>query len=89
LTVNAIQQLRRYVVEHSGSPAAEALARLSQAVAKEDKLALSDLYSLDWDSFELAIEVLRDWRIDRHYAAQTDLFEVPATTPELELEPAE
>jgi negative regulator of replication initiation len=37
-------------------------------------LQLSDLYDLDWESFQLAIELLRDWRIDRYYADQTDLF---------------
>ncbi len=50
------------------------LARLPERLSREDSLELADLYALDWDSFQLAIELLREWRIDRYYAHRTDLF---------------
>jgi hypothetical protein len=40
------------------------------------------LYALDWESFELAIDLLRDWRIDRYYADRTNLFTASLKQPE-------
>ena len=72
--VKAIQDIRRYISTHANSRSADILARLPETLFREETLALSDLYALDWESFELAIELLRDWRLDRYYAAREDLF---------------
>jgi hypothetical protein len=86
--VKAIHDIRRYLSDHSDSPSAEVLSRLPATLSREESLVLSDLYALDWESFELAIDLLRDWRIDRYYADRTDLFTVPsklaARSPDLE-----
>jgi hypothetical protein len=79
--VKAIQDIRSYLCTHRDTPAAAVLARLPDQLCREESLALSDLYKLDWDEFELAIELLRDWRIDRYYAHQTDLFPQAARVP--------
>jgi hypothetical protein len=42
-------------------------------LTEEERLVLSDLYELDRDGFPLAIEMLRDWRIDRCYADRIDV----------------
>lgn len=80
--VKAIHDIRRYLNDHSDSPSAEVLSRLPATLSREDSLALSELYALDWESFELAIDLLRDWRIDRYYADSTDLFAAPSKQPE-------
>lgn len=71
--MKAIQDIRRYLSDHADAPSARLLARLPAALSKEESLPLADLYSLDWESFELAIELLRDWRIDRYYADWADM----------------
>lgn len=81
-TVKAIHDIRRYLSDHSDSPSAKVLSRLPATLSKEESLVLSDLYALDWESFELAIDLLRDWRIDRYYAERTDLFTVPSKLAE-------
>ena len=81
-TVKAIHDIRRYLSDHSDSPSAKVLSRLPATLSKEESLVLSDLYALDWESFELAIDLLRDWRIDRYYAERTDLFTVPSKQAE-------
>jgi hypothetical protein len=73
--MKAIQEIRRYIGTHANSKSAEILASLPETLFREESLALSDLYALDWESFELAIELLRDWRIDRYYADRADLFD--------------
>jgi hypothetical protein len=75
--VKAIHDIRRYLSDHSDSPSAQVLSRLPATLSREETLQLSDLYSLDWETFELAIELLQDWRIDRYYAEQTNLLSVP------------
>ncbi|HEX5638751.1 MAG TPA: hypothetical protein VFX81_03030 [Burkholderiaceae bacterium] len=77
--------------DHADSPSAEVLSRLPATLSREESLVLSDLYALDWESFELAIDLLRDWRIDRYYADRTDLFTAPSklTEPRQDLETAE
>ncbi len=66
--MKAIEDLHRYVAQHRNDDSAKQLVRLSRRLAKEESLPLSDLYALDWEGFQLAIELMRDWRIDRHYA---------------------
>lgn len=89
--VKAIHDIRRYLSDHSDSPSAQVLSRLPATLSKEESLPLSELYTLDWESFELAIELLRDWRIDRYYADRTNLFAASSKQPErrADLEPAE
>jgi hypothetical protein len=80
-TVKAIHDIRRYLSDHSDSPSAQVLSRLPATLSKEESLPLSELYALDWESFELAIDLLRDWRIDRYYADRTNLFTAPSKQP--------
>jgi len=87
--VKAIHDIRRYLNDHADAPSAEVLARLPATLAKEDALPLSDLYSLDWESFELAIELLRDWRVDRYYAEKIDLAPAPVKAGSRSLSAAE
>lgn len=84
--MNAIKEVRRYLLKHPGSLSARVLARLTEAIAEETPFPLADLYTLDADAFELAIELMRDWRLDRYYAARIKLFdvvlsEVPPSVP--------
>jgi hypothetical protein len=72
--VKAIEEIRRYLTTHAGTPSAELLARLPATLFREGNLELRDLYALDWEAFQLAIQLLCDWRIDRYYADRADLL---------------
>lgn len=74
--MNAIKQVRRFLLDHPDSRSAPALARLAEALASESDYPLRELYELDADAFDLAIELMRDWRLDRYYAARIKLFDV-------------
>lgn len=63
----AIRKLEDYL-QSSASPAAvRELNRLLDALRKEEEYPLSSLYEIDYEAFELAMEALRDWRVDRYY----------------------
>lgn len=73
--MNAFKQVRRYLLENPGSTSALGLARLTEALKQEAEFSLAVLYELDADAFDLALELLRDWRLDRYYAARMRLFD--------------
>jgi len=35
---------------------------------------------MDYDAFEMALDLLRDWRLDRYYAARLKLFDFALST---------
>ena len=73
--MNAIKEVRRYLVKNPGTPSAKILARLTAAIAEETEFPLGELYLLDGESFDLAIDLLRDWRLNRYYASRIKLFD--------------
>ena len=64
----AIQKLQDYLQSSASPAAARELNRLLDALKQEKEFPLSSLYEIDYEAFELAMEALRDWRVDRYYA---------------------
>jgi hypothetical protein len=75
MPMNAIKKVRRFMEARPKSNEAKVLALLAASLAGEKSFPLGDLYELDLDAFELAIELMRDWRLDRYYAARLRLFD--------------
>jgi hypothetical protein len=73
--MNAIKAIRKQLEKNPHAPSSKALARLVAALAEEKPYPLADLYAMDYDAFEMALELLRDWRLDRYYAARLKLFD--------------
>jgi len=74
--MNAIKQVRKYLEQHPARKSSFFLAELVEALGEEREIPLRDLYELDHEAFELAIELIKDWRLDRYYAARIKLFDV-------------
>jgi hypothetical protein len=74
--MNAIKQVRKYLELHPNRVSSRVLADLVEALGEEREIQLRDLYQLDREAFDLAIDLLKDWRLDRHYAARIRLFDV-------------
>jgi hypothetical protein len=73
--MNAIKAIRKHLEKHPDAPSSKALARLVAALAEEKSFSLAELYAMDYDAFEMALELLRDWRLDRYYASRLKLFD--------------
>ena len=82
--MNAIKAIRKHLENNPDTPSSKALARLVAALAEEKSYSLAELYALDYDAFEMALELLKDWRVDRYYAARLKLFDfaLSAVIPE-------
>lgn len=87
--MNAIKTIRKHLEKHPDKASSKALARLVAALAEEKSYPLSELYAMDYETFELALELLRDWRLDRYYAARLKLFDfaLSAVLPTAEAAP--
>jgi hypothetical protein len=68
----AIKKLEEYLRSSATPAASRELSRLLEALKEEKEFPLSSLYEIDYEAFELAVEAMRDWRIDRYYTGKTD-----------------
>ena len=81
--MNAIKQARRFIEKYPDEPASGVLARLVLALESERSFELATLYQLDLEGFELAIDILQEWRLDRYYAGKAKLFDLSLQVSEL------
>ncbi|MDM0038298.1 hypothetical protein QTH89_17850 [Variovorax sp. J22G21] len=82
--MNAIKAARRFIEADSDNESAKILARLVLALESERSFELVTLYGLDYKSFQLAIEILQEWRLDRYYASKSKLYDISLQVDELE-----
>ena len=74
--MRAIKEARKYIERKPDDAHAKTLSRLVLALESEADFPISDLYKLDLARFKLALEILDEWRLDRHYASKSKLFDV-------------
>lgn len=86
--VNAIKEARRFIERQPDHPTARVLSRLVLALESSHSFELVTLYDLDYDGFQLALDILREWRLDRYYAGKAKLFDLSMQVNELALAPA-
>jgi hypothetical protein len=74
----AIKKARKLIENNPDDAAAKIIAALVLALESETTLSVKQLYSLDDKRFELALEILNEWRLDRHYASKLRLLDSSA-----------
>lgn len=74
--MHAIKSARHLIESDPSTDAARILSRLVLSLESESEFNIASLYALDINSFELAMDILKEWRIDRYYAGKAKLFEV-------------
>lgn len=81
--MNAIKKARRIIESRPHSFEARTLSSLVLALESAQPVVLEDVYRLDANTFELAMQVLREWRLDRYYMGKAKLFDVSWQAREL------
>ena len=81
--MNAIKKARRLIGKDPTTAEAAVLARLVRALESDEKFELNDLYQLDYDAFDLAIDILKEWRLDRYYMGKAKLHDLAVQVNEL------
>lgn len=81
--MNAIKTARKLISRDPESTAAKTLASLVLTLESREPLRLEQLYELELETFDLALEILREWRLDRYYANKTKLYDLSLQMQEL------
>ena len=76
MTMNAIKKARRLIESDPLAGPAATLARLVRALESDEKFEITELYNLNFDHFHLAIDILKEWRLDRYYMSKGKLHDV-------------
>lgn len=74
--MNEIKKARRLIEADPQTDTAKILASLVRALESDEKFNLGDLYKLNFDHFHLAIDVLKEWRLDRYYSGKAKLHDL-------------
>lgn len=86
--MNAIKKARRVIEGRPDSFEGRTLAGLVLALESAGPFVLEDMYKLDSQNFDLALSVLREWRLDRYYMGKAKLFDVSWHARELNAQAA-
>ena len=74
--MNEIKKARRLIEADPQTEIAKILSSLVLALESEEKFNLSSLYKLSFDDFHLAIDVLKEWQLDRYYSGKAKLHDL-------------
>ena len=72
--MQAIKKARKIIEKDVSKPFAQLLSKLVVALESEENFQLRQLYELNPSEFDLVIEILKEWRIDRHYMSKSKTF---------------
>jgi hypothetical protein len=80
----AIKKARKIILTNPEHPGAKVLAALVIALETNHPFPLNQLYTLDFEQFELALEVLAEWRLDRYYSSKGRLLDLSLQAADLQ-----
>ena len=74
--MRAIQKIRHVIAQEPQHPTAQVFSRLISGLEDELDFPLNELYKLNTSDFQLALEILQEWRLDRYYLGKSKTFDV-------------
>ena len=74
--MNRIKKAARYIYKNPTTAGAKALSVLAVAIENGAAYSLGELNDLNHEEFELAIGMIKDWRVDRHYLSKLRRLEI-------------
>ena len=69
--MRAIKKVKKFIEKSPNSIEGLTFAKVILALESGKEFPVMELYKLNSHDFDLAIELLQDWRIDRFYIGQT------------------
>lgn len=74
--MRVLKKTRKLIERNPEQPNAKTLSALIVALESEEPFKLSELYQLNYDDFGLALELLKEWRLDRYYSSKAVLLDI-------------
>jgi hypothetical protein len=81
--MNEIKKARKLIESDPLSDESKTLAKLVRALESEESFNLGDLYKLNYEHFNLAIDIMKEWRLDRYYSGKAKLHDLSVQVAEL------
>ena len=81
--LNAIKKAQKFIAKDPYRDSAKTLAQLVLTLESREPFPLDRLYELDMDQFDLALDILKEWRLDRYYAGKSKLYDLSLQTQAL------
>ena len=82
----AIKKARKLIEANPDAAASKTLAALVVALETEGSFTFSDMYKLSDKPFQLALDILAEWRLDRYYASKIRLLHASTYVQELDVQ---
>lgn len=79
----AVKEARKFIEGSPESPATKVLAALVIALESGGTFPLHQLYTLNFEQFELALKILEEWRLDRYYSSKGRLLDLSMQASQL------
>ena len=73
--MRAIKKVKKFIERSPNSTEGITFAKLILALESDNEFPVIELYQLNSDEFDLAIELLKDWRIDCFYVGKAKAFD--------------
>jgi len=74
--MRAIKKVRLLIQQEPQDQAAQIFSRLILSLVDEIDFPVKDLYVLSSADFQLAMDILQEWRLDRYYLGKAKTFDV-------------
>lgn len=71
----AIKKARKLIEANPNTDTSKTLAALVVALETDGSFTVNDMYKLSDKPFQLALDILAEWRLDRHYASKLRLLD--------------
>ncbi|GAO37827.1 hypothetical protein SCT_3265 [Sulfuricella sp. T08] len=70
---------KRLLGIHKDDPANLVLIRLVKSLCLHENFNLSEIYELSYDDFELALNIMKDWRLDCYSKTTERILKIVTT----------
>ena len=81
--MRAIKKVKKFIEHSPESTTGLVYSRLILSLEAEEDFRIKELYKLNAHDFELALELMKDWRIDRFYIGKAKAFDMATRASDL------
>lgn len=75
--MNNLKKIERRILKSPDEAASQIFVELIKALDQKQAFNLAAIYNLDYDDFQLILDVLKDWRLDRYAKTRKRLKALP------------
>jgi len=73
--MRAIKKIKHIIEQNPQDQASQIFSNLIKSLAEEVDFSIKNLYLLKTSDFQLAMEILQEWRLDRYYMGKAKVFD--------------